>query len=203
MAHFYGELQGARGEATRLGHKSSGLRTAACSWEGRINVYLDHDTKLGKDTYRIDMKQHGSSRGWEGCIASGYLGEPPGRAPCDRTDAQAIAQIACYLSEGVNKAHKAKLDADPSYELPDGHLSFMEEVSKRAVAMHFEMKENRCAQEMNENGWPDIPEYTLYVELGEWLIAHDGGTDEQFMAHFRFQLQLLAAEAAQRTGVPA
>lgn len=40
MAEFYGTLQGARGEATRLGHKSSGITTTAASWKGAIRTRL-------------------------------------------------------------------------------------------------------------------------------------------------------------------
>lgn len=43
MARFYGTIQGARGEATRLGHASSGLRVTAQSWEGRVYVNLSAD----------------------------------------------------------------------------------------------------------------------------------------------------------------
>ena len=40
MAHFYGVLKGARGQATRLGHKGSGLHTVAASWKGAVRVDL-------------------------------------------------------------------------------------------------------------------------------------------------------------------
>jgi hypothetical protein len=40
MAEFYGSVQGAQGEATRLGHTNSGLRTSAQSWDGSIIVNL-------------------------------------------------------------------------------------------------------------------------------------------------------------------
>jgi hypothetical protein len=42
MAHFFGKLQGARGEATRLGHKSTGLDVTAASWEGAVHTRLHH-----------------------------------------------------------------------------------------------------------------------------------------------------------------
>lgn len=38
MAHFRGTVQGGRTEASRLGHKSSGLRTVAASWQGAVEV---------------------------------------------------------------------------------------------------------------------------------------------------------------------
>jgi hypothetical protein len=40
MSHFYGILQGNRGEATRCGHKSSGLHTVAAAWSGAVQVDL-------------------------------------------------------------------------------------------------------------------------------------------------------------------
>lgn len=75
MAHFYGSIQGARGEATRLGTKGSGLNVMAASWSGRITVELFE--REGADHYIVRMDQHGASRGWRGDIASGKLGEKP------------------------------------------------------------------------------------------------------------------------------
>lgn len=40
MAHFYGVIQGNRGEATRMGSKASGLETTAASWQGSVRVML-------------------------------------------------------------------------------------------------------------------------------------------------------------------
>jgi hypothetical protein len=40
MAHFYGSIQGQRGEATRLGTKASGLHVTAASWQGAASVVL-------------------------------------------------------------------------------------------------------------------------------------------------------------------
>jgi hypothetical protein len=42
MAHYFGEVQGTRGKATRLGTRSSGLRVTAASWSGAIRVELEH-----------------------------------------------------------------------------------------------------------------------------------------------------------------
>ena len=38
MSHFYGTLQGNRGEATRAGSKKSGIMTYAASWAGAVCV---------------------------------------------------------------------------------------------------------------------------------------------------------------------
>lgn len=40
MAHFYGNLKGSRGEATRCGTASSGLSVSARSWGGSLTVEL-------------------------------------------------------------------------------------------------------------------------------------------------------------------
>ena len=53
MAHFYGTLKGARGEASRLGTKSSGLRTVAASWQGAVDVWLYE--KDGRDYASISL----------------------------------------------------------------------------------------------------------------------------------------------------
>lgn len=75
MAHFYGTLQGTRGEATRLGTQKSGLQTVAASWDGAIQVDLEYDERSGKNRYTV------SERTWHGkgvsrTIAEGVIGEP-------------------------------------------------------------------------------------------------------------------------------
>jgi len=40
MAHFYGNLKGSRGEATRCGTASSGMSVSARSWTGSVTVLL-------------------------------------------------------------------------------------------------------------------------------------------------------------------
>ena len=41
MAHFYGNLKGSRGEATRCGTRNSGIRVSARSWRGSVTVEMD------------------------------------------------------------------------------------------------------------------------------------------------------------------
>lgn len=65
MAHFYGVLQGSRGEVTRCGTKESYLETTAASWEGSIAVTLWHNDDDGHDYARVDLQPwrgHGTSR---------------------------------------------------------------------------------------------------------------------------------------------
>jgi len=54
MSHFYGRLQGNKGEATRCGTKASGLRVDAASWKGAICVKVWHEDETGEDWYRIE-----------------------------------------------------------------------------------------------------------------------------------------------------
>jgi hypothetical protein len=56
MARFRGTVQGGRGQASRLGHKTTGLRVHANSWSGSVEVIMhavgdeDHVViNVGKD----------------------------------------------------------------------------------------------------------------------------------------------------------
>lgn len=52
MAHFYGGVQGNRGEATRLGSKQSGLSMFAYGWDSGVDVraFVNRD---GRDCFSI------------------------------------------------------------------------------------------------------------------------------------------------------
>jgi hypothetical protein len=52
MAHFRAQIQGNRGDASRLGHKSSGIRARADGWNRGAYVYGAHDEALG-DVFTI------------------------------------------------------------------------------------------------------------------------------------------------------
>jgi hypothetical protein len=54
MAHFYGTVQGARGEGSRTGGKKSGLTTVAASWQGAVRVFLYEEG--GIDRARVELK---------------------------------------------------------------------------------------------------------------------------------------------------
>ena len=49
MSHYYGTLQGSRGEATRQGHKSSGIRTNTACWSGTIFTRLWYNEETEED----------------------------------------------------------------------------------------------------------------------------------------------------------
>lgn len=72
MSHFYGVLQGDRGDVTRRGTKESGLRTTAASWAGAVVVELYVDA-AGRDCYSVgQIPWHG--RGVSVPIATGVIG---------------------------------------------------------------------------------------------------------------------------------
>jgi hypothetical protein len=77
MAHFYGTLQGARGEATRLGTKTSGMHVTACSYEGKVRVILDYDTEKDCDIARVELAKH-MGAGVEHVLYDGPVGVKPG-----------------------------------------------------------------------------------------------------------------------------
>ncbi len=53
MAQFRGTLQGNRGDASRLGTKSSGLRVTANGWNIGAVVTLDH--RNGEDVIHVGL----------------------------------------------------------------------------------------------------------------------------------------------------
>lgn len=55
MSHFYGTLQGNRGEATRCGSKDSGIETYTASWKGAVNVRAWHDETAGIDMVSVSL----------------------------------------------------------------------------------------------------------------------------------------------------
>lgn len=61
MAHFYGILEGGRGEVTRCGTKGSGLRTIAASWQGCVVVDLYE--KDGTDYATVRLRPWKGSSG--------------------------------------------------------------------------------------------------------------------------------------------
>ena len=55
MSHFYGTLNGNRGEATRCGSKGSGLTTYCASWSGAVVCHAWHDEQTGTDMVRVEL----------------------------------------------------------------------------------------------------------------------------------------------------
>lgn len=71
MAHFLGTIQGNRGEASRLGTKSSGLHAQIGSWEGGITVNLYYDEFSSRDMVDISFRQWVNGAGINKPIYSG------------------------------------------------------------------------------------------------------------------------------------
>lgn len=62
MAHFRGWIAGQRGEASRLGSKSSGLSANLASWSGAVAVWL-YVNEAGVDCARITLTKHTNGAG--------------------------------------------------------------------------------------------------------------------------------------------
>lgn len=72
MAHFYAEIKGQRGPATRMGSKNSGIRAHIRGWNHGVRVEGTHyETQNGKpDSFAIF-----ATSGSNGNHPSIYLGE--------------------------------------------------------------------------------------------------------------------------------
>lgn len=71
MSHFYGKLQGGRGEATRTGTKSSGVTTHAAGWGGAIRV--DVSERDGVDYFEVWLQPWQNSGGTPVKLSEGVL----------------------------------------------------------------------------------------------------------------------------------
>lgn len=71
MSHFYGTLQGSRGQATRCGTRSSGVVTEAAGWKGCVETYVFE--KDGLDMFEVRLKPWQYSGGEYQVIAKGRL----------------------------------------------------------------------------------------------------------------------------------
>ena len=47
MAQFRAEIQGGRGSVSRLGHKTTGIKSHTCGWNSGIRVEGHYDEELG------------------------------------------------------------------------------------------------------------------------------------------------------------
>lgn len=56
MAHFRATIHGARGPASRLGGKSSGINANIASWQGAVSVYLS--SQDGVDWADVRLTPH-------------------------------------------------------------------------------------------------------------------------------------------------
>lgn len=75
MSTLYGSLQGARGEATRCGTKSSGMRASVQSWNGSLVSYMSLDENE-KPIIRLYISEHSTGSSWGASLVfSGTLEE--------------------------------------------------------------------------------------------------------------------------------
>jgi hypothetical protein len=74
MARYYGTVQGACGEASRLGHTSSGIRATVCSWGGRVEAGISTRTSDDAEIAHIRAEHHGSGENPTGPIFNGQAG---------------------------------------------------------------------------------------------------------------------------------
>lgn len=73
MSHFYGTIQGNRGEATRCGAKGSGYEATAAGWQGAVRTILWYDEQLNQDMYKVYLVPWGCSGGETKVLAEGIL----------------------------------------------------------------------------------------------------------------------------------
>lgn len=109
MAHFRGTVRGGRTEASRLGHKTTGLSVNAASWEGAVSVYLYVDERTEQDYARVSLAKH-QGRGTERVLYDGPVsGEEPTQMLTARINLRklhAVSLVACteatrYYLQGV------------------------------------------------------------------------------------------------------
>lgn len=84
MAQFFANIRGARGPASRLGTKVSGIRTSTKSWDGEVNVHAWHDPSTSTDHITVTLGGHnfgpsltlyqGPADGWRTYMNAGELG---------------------------------------------------------------------------------------------------------------------------------
>ena len=73
MSHFYGTIRGGRGEATRCGHKATGLVTNAAGYNGAIRTRIWYDEETGQDRFRVTLVPWHGSSGESRNLVSGTL----------------------------------------------------------------------------------------------------------------------------------
>jgi len=71
MSALYGVIRGAKGMATRCGHRT--LETDSACWNGAVRVRLENDKETGSTTYRVELVPwHGA--GEHRLLAEGTMG---------------------------------------------------------------------------------------------------------------------------------
>lgn len=76
MSHFYGTVQGSRGEASRTGGKDAGITAVAAGWGGAVKVRVFHDADNNADRFSVQQTTWRNGRGLYEPIAEGVIGKP-------------------------------------------------------------------------------------------------------------------------------
>lgn len=108
MSHFYGTLQGHRGEATRCGSKDSGIQVTAASWEGAacVRVFVGPD---GRDWCEVGL------RPWQGRGVSRtlYRGPVDGSPADGMYSLQVAGHEAAYVDHETAYTHQYTAETCP------------------------------------------------------------------------------------------
>jgi hypothetical protein len=62
MAHFRAVIRGGRGEASRLGHKSTGISTRLQTWGWDVEVSAIHNESKNSDTALVELVNHSTGQ---------------------------------------------------------------------------------------------------------------------------------------------
>ena len=104
MSHFYGWVQGNRGEASRGGSKNSGYIAVAASWDGAVRVRLIYDPITSSNHYEVyQSRWHG--KGIESEIARGIIGEEDFSNPTHKSE------FVAYVRNTVKARYEEGYDA--------------------------------------------------------------------------------------------
>ncbi len=77
MAQYRATLRGTRGEASRLGSKSTGMFAHVASWQGAVEVELTYDPATDTDNARVVLtRHHGNGSRPERVIYDGPIAGP-------------------------------------------------------------------------------------------------------------------------------
>lgn len=108
MAHFYGSVQGGRGEATRLGHKNSGIRAMAQGWNQGVSINGYYNEEEDRDEFTIYATGGGNGGGSDRIVAA--TNEFGQIEPVINNEALSIAVQA--LKDIANDDHGERTDQD-------------------------------------------------------------------------------------------
>ena len=61
MSHFYSGVFGGRGEATRCGHKTTGIEAMAKNWHGKVIIRGSYEDEGETDTFVVSFEPYEDS----------------------------------------------------------------------------------------------------------------------------------------------